>query len=122
MVKSDSFIRDIMKASQPSAISRLAMREENVLKFQILQLQFSNDRVFFTTEKGYFGTAPDRLSTTVEPGDVIAIVAGLRVPLILRRFGLWYSVIGQGYLHGVMHGEAVAGDEWTQPFEMVDLV
>jgi hypothetical protein len=60
-------------------------------------------RSLFTTEGNRIGTAPDG----VEPGDVIAILRGGRLPFILRRHGDYYTVVGTAYVHGIMYGEAL---------------
>ncbi|KAI0410534.1 HET-domain-containing protein [Xylaria grammica] len=75
------------------------------------------DRRFFVSKKGYMGLAPD----TVKEGDMICVLAGGRLPFILRdanttfkRLGdssgaeRAHTLIGDAYLHGIMDGEAVA--------------
>jgi hypothetical protein len=69
-------------------------------------------------EDGSMGSAP----LQALPGDEVHILIGAKVPFILRRqpagTGLLndnnfefpsYTVIGDGYLHGVMEGEAIEG-------------
>jgi hypothetical protein len=60
-------------------------------------------RHFFMTNKGLLGRAVAK----VEPGDVIAIVLGLRVPLILRKYEEHYVIIGECFVLGLMDGEAM---------------
>lgn len=66
------------------------------------------ERVFITTEKGYFGWAPERC----KPGDVVAILAGGDVPYVMREvvsgsdLPQCYEVLGDSYVHGIMDGEA----------------
>jgi hypothetical protein len=67
------------------------------------------------SQKGYIGMAPKG----VEPGDLICILYGGRVPFILRdvsskiphneKFGArpYYKVVGDSYIHGIMMGEAL---------------
>jgi hypothetical protein len=67
------------------------------------------------TEKGYIGFAPEQCKT----GDVVAVLAGGKVPYILRpepnldpsgKEGdprQCYSILGDAYIHGIMDGEAV---------------
>ena len=70
----------------------------------------ANQRCFCTTEKGFFGLVPGK----VEVGDEVAILNGGNVPFILRRFEsgneqeLVYRLVGDGYFHGLMHGEALS--------------
>jgi hypothetical protein len=71
-----------------------------------------------TTDKGYFGLAP----FSAEPGDKVCILYGGAVPFLLRPRGENYLLVGECYVHGIMHGEAL---EWydhekrSQYFEIV---
>ena len=64
---------------------------------------------FFVTKKGYFGMGPAELAG----GDQVYVVAGGRVPLILRPLSGFhpntFELVGDCYVHGVMDGEAVTG-------------
>jgi hypothetical protein len=62
----------------------------------------ANKRVFFVTSRGYIGTGPPSMQVI----DQVAILSGLRSPLVLREAGPEYEVIGATYVHGIMHGEA----------------
>lgn len=58
----------------------------------------------FVTSCGNFGKGYDIL----EPGDVICIIKGAEIPYIIRPLANGqYNFIGQCYVHGIMHGEAV---------------
>lgn len=61
-------------------------------------------RIFFTTQKGRLGTG----SPYMRDGDVVALLAGLNTPLILRgrEEGVGYEVVGVAYVEGLMCGEA----------------
>lgn len=68
-------------------------------------------RTFITTKKGFIGLAPGH----TEKGDQISVLAGGRVPYILRKeqtpppegsVGPVYSFVGDSYVHGIMDGEA----------------
>jgi hypothetical protein len=65
--------------------------------------------IFAVTEIGFMALAPPG----TKPGDVIAIFQGSPVPHILRpnpenkTFSLW----GEVYVHGVMHGKAMDGEK-----------
>lgn len=77
-------------------------------------------RRMFITEKGFVGLA----SKSVRAGDEVHILLGSPVPFILRpcrgaetyRTGdaqerlPTYTVVGNGYLHGIMFGEALEGN------------
>lgn len=67
----------------------------------------SIDRRFFITQKGFIGTGP----TSLQKGDVIAILCGGVVPFVLRPSFREYGVIGPCYVHGIMTGEAMPDDE-----------
>jgi hypothetical protein len=69
-------------------------------------------RAFFKTREGYFGACSDSANT----GDQVVIVLGCKSPLVLRTdrtFTLqretFYRVVGECYVPGVMHGEALLG-------------
>ncbi|CZR69172.1 related to heterokaryon incompatibility protein het-6 [Phialocephala subalpina] len=63
----------------------------------------SGGRRFFRTAEGYYGIGP----LIVEEGDVICVLLGGRTPFILRPVGDDYSLVGECYVHGFMHGEAI---------------
>jgi hypothetical protein len=53
-----------------------------------------------------------------QPEDVVAIVAGLSLPLVLRPHGLSFSLVGPIYLAGAMRGELWPDD----PADLRDIV
>ncbi len=59
-------------------------------------------KVVFRTNQGQIGTA---LSST-RIGDEVWVLAGATIPFVLRpnRDG-HYRLLGQAYVHGIMHGE-----------------
>lgn len=69
------------------------------------------------TEKGFIGTVP----RTTKKGDLICVLFGGQTPFVLRRDpqreGL-YRLVGDCYVHGLMHGEALSMDLDEQKFEM----
>ncbi|KAF5723294.1 het-domain-containing protein [Fusarium mundagurra] len=63
-------------------------------------------RGLFVTDKGRLGWG--LLSTRA--GDEVWILEGCRVPCLLRPRGDGgYSLVGEAYVHGIMHGEALEG-------------
>jgi len=66
-------------------------------------------RKFVVTDRGFIGFAP----TTSEKGDVIALLYGGKTPFVLRttskssHMETHYNLIGDSYIDGIMHGEAV---------------
>ncbi|KAK5122281.1 hypothetical protein LTR85_004192 [Meristemomyces frigidus] len=59
----------------------------------------------FSTDNGYLGTGPEGLYV----GDVVCVLYGGNVPYILRKVGNQghYKFIGDAYVPGIMHGEAM---------------
>jgi hypothetical protein len=62
-------------------------------------------RRVYVTSRGHIGLGPD----IVTPGDICCIVSGAEVPYILRPCeSSTFFLVGEGYLDGVMDGEAVS--------------
>lgn len=74
----------------------------------------TTNRRLFWTKGGYLGLA----NPYCEPGDCVCIVFGCNNPLVLRRAGNVWEVIGEAYVHGIMNGEAVTGDKPVESFEL----
>ena len=58
-------------------------------------------RRLVTTATGYLGLAVE----AVEPGDVVAFLAGCHFPVVLRSDGEMHKVVGECYVNGLMEGE-----------------
>ena len=58
-------------------------------------------RSFFVTGEGYMGLAP----RFAEKGDLICVLLGCSVPVVIRKMGTRYVVLGDTYVYGMMHGE-----------------
>jgi hypothetical protein len=58
---------------------------------------------FITTLKGYAGLG----ANTCQPGNQVVILLGCAAPLILRPVRPYYELVGEYYIHGIMHGEAM---------------
>ena len=65
----------------------------------------------FLSKNQFFGIGAESL----QPGDTLWIVAGCRVPLILRETGEGaFRIVGGAYVHGFMNGEALLNEvSWT---------
>ncbi|KAF9870431.1 hypothetical protein CkaCkLH20_12098 [Colletotrichum karsti] len=71
------------------------------------------DRRPFLTDTGYLGLGCQSLQL----GDSLWIVAGCPSPMALRGLPTsgFHRVVGEAYLHGIMHGEAVSEQaEWRE--------
>lgn len=63
-------------------------------------------RRLVSTAKGYVGAPLGH----VRAKDLVCVVAGSQVPLVLRRAdGDMFELVGEGYFHGLMDGEAFEG-------------
>lgn len=72
-----------------------------------MKLVSARRRIFFSS-KGYYGLGQE----TLQKGDIICLLFGGDSPFIIRRAGLaYYKLIGESYIHGIMHGEFLS----TQP-------
>jgi hypothetical protein len=68
----------------------------------------------FVTKEGYIGLGP----SSMRCDDVVAILFGGKVPLVLRKEGRQWNLVGECYLHGVMSGEAI--EAWrVKDFESI---
>lgn len=68
----------------------------------------AHGRVFFRTDRGYFGLGPRGIKET----DCIFVVPGGCIPMVLRPMGHGlhgpeYQLLGECYVHGTMKGEVM---------------
>jgi hypothetical protein len=67
----------------------------------------------FLSKRGYVGLGPASMQT----GDSVCILAGAKFPYILRKCSQTcgsFELIGEGYVHGIMYGEATQQSaSWT---------
>jgi hypothetical protein len=61
------------------------------------------NRSYFTTSKGYMGLGPQALQT----GDSVCVLAGGKLPYILRPMDGFFQFVGDCYVYSIMEGEAV---------------
>ena len=73
-------------------------------------------RKLFATTNGYIGIG----DITLEPGDLVSVLLGGKVPFILRQVKDKYRLVGECYLHGIMLGEAV--EEGLQRRQLFDFI
>jgi hypothetical protein len=74
-------------------------------KYRRQEARAATRRSFFVTPRGYMGLGP----MSIQPGDAICILYGCDRPLILRRDGQLFAIIGECYVDGIMFGEALQG-------------
>ena len=68
------------------------------------------NRPFFTTSAGRTGLGP---SGTMA-GDQVVLLRGSECPIVLRKSGSEYRLVGTSYVNGIMLGEAWKGDQDAQ--------
>ncbi|ORY14944.1 heterokaryon incompatibility protein-domain-containing protein [Clohesyomyces aquaticus] len=74
-------------------------------------------RKLILTEGGYLGLTAKH----AQKGDVVTILGGTQVPMVLRRNGDHFNLIGEAYIHGIMDGEAGRGER-TLELEMFHIL
>ena len=71
-----------------------------------MNLELAQYRRVFRTQNGYFGLGPPAMRS----GDSVCVLFGFTTPFILRRVDDHYILIGECYVHGIMHGEVL--EQW----------
>jgi hypothetical protein len=69
-------------------------------------------RKLILTSTGMIGSGPPAMN----PGDLVCILQGSETPIILRRQGKFYRLVGAAYVSGIMEREAVTEWEGTTVF------
>ena len=69
---------------------------------------------FFKTRKGYLGFGDE----ATEPGDAIVQLHGLSVPLVLRKCGGTWRLLGSCFVVGIMSGEIRKTDDESTVFRI----
>ena len=83
-------------------------------EFDRLRFIFSSSRRVFRTHENYLGNG----RRSIRPGDQVWILAGAKIPFILRpQENGKHVLVGGSYVHGAMHGEAFE----RQGFEFVNI-
>lgn len=77
------------------------------------QMNTRNEALAATMGRGLFATANGHLGLgliSTREGDEVWILEGCQVPCLLRPMGEGrYKLVGEAYVHGIMHGEALEG-------------
>jgi hypothetical protein len=77
--------------------------EESFYAFALMRM---HTRRVFMTSTGFVGVGP----LDMQPGDEVCILLGGKVPYLLRPQGNEsYTLVGEAYVHGIMHGELFKG-------------
>ncbi|KAK0609423.1 heterokaryon incompatibility protein-domain-containing protein [Immersiella caudata] len=85
-------------------------------RFMSRMLEVKRGHRTFRTPNHYLGMGP----VSSQVGDEVWILKGARTPFILRRKGPdQYQLIGEAYVHGIMHGEALQGSFQPTPLDLV---
>ena len=65
--------------------------------------RFVRGRKFFSSKRGFVGWIP----ISAQTGDKICILQGCGIPYVIRPGERGYILLGDCYIHGLMHGEAI---------------
>jgi len=104
LMTSPSPVSDTTSAEQRNFQSFLSLQLStgSASRYHLRALAHSAKKRFFMTSNGFFGTAAD----IINGGDLVATVAGLDMPVILRSTEDGYLFVAHAYVHGIMGGEA----------------
>ncbi|KAK3671873.1 hypothetical protein LTR78_008239 [Recurvomyces mirabilis] len=104
-------VQDVTRAARDSehGVEQITDAEESIARAEVFprlyQVARSKRRIFRTSD-GALGHGAERL----QGGDVVAFLVGATIPFILRPIDVdQYRLIGETYMHGYMHGEALRG-------------
>jgi hypothetical protein len=96
---SDGGVRSRLKSAVVQLRSSMVLAPGTVWRFH-KNISFLGRRIC-RTKSGFIGLAPQY----AQPGDVVALVKGGRLPLVLRRAGEHWRLLGEAYVDGIMGGE-----------------
>ncbi len=74
------------------------------MKFSSHADQTTAKKSFFVTKSGYMGLGPG----LIQNGDKVYVLFGCQHPLLLRKDGNNYLLVGDAYIYGMMRGEMIA--------------
>jgi len=103
----DEFLEKVDRDGHVQDTIDVVGRPNTMTPFWIVWRYLYLHRRMFLTEKGYLGVGP----TAVKAGDEVVIVPGAAVPFVLRKHGNIRLLVGEAYVHGIMDGEAMKGDD-----------
>ncbi|KAH8794329.1 heterokaryon incompatibility protein-domain-containing protein, partial [Hyaloscypha sp. PMI_1271] len=85
-----------------SVLTTTSTLEEYEEQLQFIRAENQMPTPLCITARGYLAAIP----FVTKVGDCIAILAGGRLPFVLRPTGNHYRLVGPCYVHGIMYGEA----------------
>jgi len=83
------------------AVVTSGMPVKEIMSFRS-KMTVATQRRMIKTKKGLIGLAPK----LARKGDFICLFKGGMVPFVMRKVKSRWVLIGDSYLHGIMHGEA----------------
>jgi hypothetical protein len=93
-----------------------ASRSENHGIIEASISRWSSQRRFCVTRNGALACVPK----SCRSGDVICVLFGGEVPYVLRPTGTGYFwIVGECYVHGIMHGESLSHDAAVREFRLI---
>ena len=100
----------------PSGVQDVeSLRLSEAAMYHEAMITIAGHRRPFITTQGYLGLGPERL----EKGDLICIFFGGNIPFILREgHEGQYELVGETYVHGIMHGEWMKDDPNIEAFQI----
>lgn len=96
----------------PKILNHLSTTESAIIPedVQLSLREQSSNKTFFTTTEGYMGMSPT--AAIIQPDDMLYVLLGGWFPVVLRPTTAserrTFTFVCLRYLHGFMHGEAVA--------------
>lgn len=75
-------------------------------------------RKLFSTDNDHLGIG----AASLDVGDGVWVLAGGSVPFLLRPHHNNYRLLAEAYVHGIMHGEAVAGLASSKSVQPVTII
>lgn len=99
----------MMETKAPQADAIKGVIQDGIDRFETSLGMKTDSRRLFTTTSQRLGMGPQSLA----PGDEVWLVHGANVPLVLRRVERreTFRLIGEAFVLGIMHGEALQGPE-----------
>jgi len=76
------------------------MPETEIMSFRS-KMTVATQRRMIKTNDGLIGLAPE----LTRKGDFVCLFKGGMVPLVMRKVNSRWMLIGDSYVHGIMHGE-----------------